>query len=171
MPPLELASNEPVESPEPERPDNPDEVVLASLLLTPEARAKRARRAKIGAGMLGALVAISLCAVFLAGRSEPTIEVVDLKPPPAPQPAPLEAVEDPLPLEADDEVSEPADDEDGTKNRKRRSGIVATDPAPDPVPGRAPYGPNVARYPDLPNRILTELEEAQTGRAKTPPSN
>jgi hypothetical protein len=64
-----------------------------------------------------------------------------------------------------DESTEPAD-EDGKKKRKRRSGIVTPDPVADPTLERGPYGPNVARYPDLPNKVLSELEEAQSDRTK-----
>jgi hypothetical protein len=73
--------SEPTEMPEPPEALEGDSgessgAILAALLVPPEARARRARRAKIGAGLLGVLLAILLCALLLPRRDAPPVEVV-----------------------------------------------------------------------------------------------
>jgi hypothetical protein len=149
--------------------DDLAETYGAFAFLSPEGKARRAQRNKRLA--IGAAVACALAALFIyLMRSSPEVVVTEtpLVSPPPKAPAPPEV---PLPVEAPVAESEP--EEAPSPEAPLAPRVTAGRPTPiDPTDGRSaftnlPGGPSVARYPDLPQATLVELEKAAKGKASS----
>jgi len=118
-------------------------------------------RPRLIAGIVEAALLIVAFVFWLSRESKPPPRVD------TPRATPAAVTQEPLPP-APPAITDPVEPFLETVDEPAPAGTKVTGAAPAVDPSAAPpFGPNVARYPDLPTPVLIQLEKAQEDKAVT----